>query len=205
MTKKVMEKNDLKIIEIKTTLSIDSKWDEKLFNFFSTLASELGPKWENYTKRNFDLEGHLSYSILLHQGEIVTGCGIYNGGRYPAGIYRIMNRVFVSPEFRTFHKNYPYLATKYLINGQLEKGEDSIKCYFTSREGENGHYFLKHWIQNNEEILVKDWIVSDRLYHVAPNGENQSCYQYIAFPRLMSENINLIKSISLDEWKSLKD
>ena len=57
---------------------------------------------ENYTKENLVIEDHTGYCVIydsITHEPIVMG-GVFNDGRWPAHIGRMLNRAYVFPNFR---------------------------------------------------------------------------------------------------------
>lgn len=191
----LIKKNVVSFGEINETLS------ERLETFFSTEMSQ-DKRHKNYLPELLDLKSHLSYDILMDEasGDIVTGCGVYNGGRYAQGIYRIMNRVFIHPNYRQQSKDYPFLATKHLLVDQMSRLEAQIDFAFVSREGKYANHFLELWIKAAQDAGLGKWVISDGFAHVAPKGRNKKCFQRIAYP---SNKTNPLTEISEDQWLQL--
>ena len=52
---------------------------------------------QNYRLEQLQLQKHLSFDILSHTNSVVTWSGLFNGGRYPDGAFRVVNRLYFSP------------------------------------------------------------------------------------------------------------
>ena len=154
----------------------------------------------NYNEKNLDLEGHFQYHALKDStGHLVASCGVYNGGRYPEGVFRIMNRVFVSYKYRDFP--YQFIATKKLLPLQIKLIGCFPKILFCSRENITGHYFLKKWIS----ILpnAEKWCVSDKLIQVVPHSYTKPCFQFIAYQILEQKFKWKVHFLNPESWNSL--
>lgn len=154
----------------------------------------------NYTRKMLDLFGHKSFDVLFDDDDNLIGwCGLYNGNRYPDGVYRIMNRLYINPNYRQKVFNLP--ITRQLYEDQIARNEKDIKFLFLSRNEEKGIYHLKRWIQTCNE---PGWVLSDGFVKVA-NCESKLCYQYIAYKKFAKDFSWNYKEISLEEWHQLKD
>ena len=187
---------------VKNERSEDKILSNKLKSYLEFLGQKIGSKYNNYFFKKLDLEGHLCYHVLLDKkGEIITGSGIYNGCRYPEFVYRFLNRVFVNPKYRV--KSKPLcLATKYILPKQMQDYSHKIKYGFVSREGINGHHFLKYWVQNHAPGGTAKWEVLEDMAHVVPKFYNRKCYQYIAVQKDQKSYWEP-KMITLSKWKEL--
>lgn len=58
---------------------------------------------ENYTKENLKIEDHQGYCVVFDKtnGEPTIMGGVFNDGRYPNYVARILNRLYVFPKYRT--------------------------------------------------------------------------------------------------------
>lgn len=146
---------------------------------------------DNYTPEGLDVLGHLVFSVLKRKDEIVACCGIYNGGRYPPGVFRVLNRSFISPQQRRTSGLYDCQLSKLILSSQLVLCRDDLKLIFVSREGMFASRFLDFWLRNCAPAGFH-WQKSSRLVHVAPRGENRGCYQYICYAQIQ---------MNLDEWQ----
>ncbi|MCJ8277221.1 MAG: hypothetical protein HRT44_03830 [Bdellovibrionales bacterium] len=151
----------------------------------------------NYQFHKLELKRHKAFDLLLNQeGEIAGWCGLFNGGRYPDGVFRIMNRLYLDPKYRK-----PFFApyTRQLYFQQKERCADSIKLLFLSRNELKGKYHVKRWAKYNSG--EEGWKVSDQLVKVA-KGEDQMSYQYIAYKEYKPVEWNL-RSVTEEEWLKL--
>ena len=157
--------------------------DEKYFNMVESECEKIvvsSDKYaENYSFKRLDLFGHKAFDILVNNDSKLVGwCGLYNGGRYPEGIFRIMNRLYIAPDYR---ENYFNPITRSLYFDQRKRHEPSIKMLFLSRNEKKGRLHVKKWVKDCKE---EGWSVSDNLVKVA-NCEKKACYQYIAYKKMV--------------------
>lgn len=154
---------------------------------------------KNYSFQNLDLDGHFAFDLLLDdQNQIMGWCGLYNGGRYPDGVFRAMNRLYLNPRLRA---NFFQAHTRPLYFDQARRNREKIRFLFISRNLIKGKYHLRRWVKYNSG--EPGWEVSDLMIKVAP-CEKKSCYQYIAFKNFA--NVNWPTSgITEQEWLALED
>lgn len=180
---------------------VDLKWRARLEVVLNKIAQQ-DAKGSNYTSVSFDLSGHLTYDILFDtdNDQIVAGCGIYRKPDYPRGVYRILNRTFVAPEYRSTKPPYPAYESRLLLPHQLQEFADEIAVAFVSRNGRGAYRFLQYWA---DELAPSDgWSVSSGFVHVAPDGWNQKCFQYIV-QKEFSKNTWNPRLISDQQWMEL--
>lgn len=177
----------------------DSRWISIIRNETDKIL-ESGHKFSNnYSWNRLQIERHLSFDLVVCKNEIVTWCGLFNGGRYPEGVYRIMNRLYINPKYRSRTCAYIPYARQIILPSQLSRFRSKIGSLFLSREGLGAKFFLKRWAKYN--AFERDWIIPGELIHVAP-ANNQSSYQYIAFKNYRKDHWRPM-GISLEEWHRL--
>lgn len=160
--------------------------------------SKSGDKYAaNYSFEHLELFKHKAFDVLVDSsGELVGWCGLFNGGRYPEGVFRIMNRLYLRPEYRSsFFKP----ITRELYRRQVGRHRAGIRMLFLSRNELKGKYHLKRWIKYGAG--EEGWKLSDGLVQVSPT-HRQPGFQYIAYKKWSPVDWPL-RMISEDEWTEL--
>ena len=179
------------------------EWAPKLQQLLLKISSGPDRLAKNYTLENMYLPGHLSFDLLVNENdEILSFCGVYNGGRYPEGIYRVLNRTWLSNDLRISHGAFPFLTSTYILPFQLKKCAADLKLIFLSRENRSGRLFLKKW--QAHQPASENWSVSDKMIQVVPGVEKKSCFQFIC-QRSFSPVTWNSKTIDEKDWLRLKD
>ncbi len=190
----------VQIVQNHLLVPSQSIWVERFLNLLEKIQQSSDKKKDNYSYKKLDLLGHLSFDLLTLDEQIIAFCGLYSGGRYPSGAYRILNRCYVAPEFRTNKwRSFSDLNSRFLLNLQLAEYQNEVCFPFVSREGLHGGKFLEHWSRNNAP--GKNWIVSNDMIHVVPKSHESSAYQFICY-QSSSDFINHFNKITVDEWIS---
>lgn len=200
-------KNDFQIINVSNNGILNENFIDKFYQFcFDNITEDTTKLFDNYTPKNLDLENHLTFDCLVDKDNTIIGfCGVYNGGRYAEGTYRIGNRMFKNQNYRV---NFPILSlTRFLIAEQIERIHNHVDIVFISMHEDNKqkifHKFLSH-ININKIVMqnFNNWTIEDNYFHVAPNGNNQNCYQQIVWSSKTNSKIK-IPMITLDEYNRL--
>jgi hypothetical protein len=184
--------------------SINEEWAEKLLKCIEDSSQNFGELLENYNEKNLDLKNHLCYDVLVEKEtmQIVSGCGIYNGGRYPEGVYRVLNRSFITPKFRKKGLFLP-LNSINLLPYQIEDSRRFLKLIFVSRQGLKGKNFLESWTKKFPlGNYSGKWIVSEDLVKVSPKSKFQSGFQYIA-KYSFSDVEWSPQTVGISDWKKI--
>ena len=187
-----------KIRQIVANNEYDEIWVKKIQDYCQNNPDYFGIRSTNYNPKNLDILGHHSFEILTDLDDnLVSFCGVYNGGRYPQGVFRLANRAFVTPEYRCQSANFPALTSKLLLPFQLSNLGDKLHFGFISREGLAGEYYLKKW--TTAYAPDPHWKVSEKPIHIVPHSTSPTAYQYIAY-RNFSNMEWPFKSLDVCDW-----
>jgi hypothetical protein len=184
--------------------AVDRHWEEKIVAACAQ-DDEIAEKLRgNYTCEGLDLENHLTFDALIDEsGRVVTFCGVYNGGRYPEGVFRLLNRTYVHPDYRVGNRRFPGITSKWIVPRQLELFRHRIRFGFISREGIGARHFMNRWVKSHAPD--PGWRVSQRLAHVSPRGRKKNAFQYIAY-KSYEPNVGWpLETVSESEWLALED
>lgn len=192
-----------RVVNVISDGQIVSEWYSKLETLLAKISSSSDRLAANYDLNRMDLSGHLSFDVLVNSNDsIVSFAGVYNGNRYPEGIYRVLNRTWVAEELRVKHGAFPMITSKLILPQQLERFRDRMKVIFVSRQRLSGRLFLEHWRQR--QSCSEDWKVSSTLVQIVPDVEKKSCYQFICSRHLQDAHWEP-KRISKNDWHSLPE
>jgi hypothetical protein len=191
-----------KLIKLVHNGMVDQGYLPKFKNYIETILASQDPLRENYSEARLDLPGHLSFDIMEDEGKIIAFAGIYNGGRYPKGVYRIFNRLYLDPAVRSRHSTWPNFGFHNTVARQVfPMYEHAFKTIFTSRQGVNGRAILLKWVELFAPKYETEWVVSDNFVKVAP-GNSKNSYQYIALNDMRSVDWTP-DEVTLEEWNKL--
>lgn len=192
-----------KVINVIDNGKIVSEWITPLEKLLLKISSSSDRLAQNYNLENMRLQEHLSFDVLVNEkNEIISFAGVYSGGRYPEGVYRVLNRTWVHEDYRVSHGAFLYLTSKYILPMQLERLKSKLKLVFVSRERLTGRRFLLKWAQHQPQPEL--WKVSEAFVQVVPNIEKKSCYQYIC-SQSFSEVVWNPQTLPLASWEKLEN
>lgn len=181
------------------------EWKDRFLAGIEEIQNLDDPKAANYLPENFGFEKHLRIDLLMGYDEnqdahLMGFCGVFNGGRFPEGVYRILNRAYVFPNFRS--PKFAALLSQYVLPKQIEEEKEKLKFIFVSREKPWGKNFLADWVTHFAPD--SEWKVSEKMYQVVPKGWRKGCFQYIAYREFEP---SLWKPEKIDEktWARLED
>lgn len=141
------------------------------------ITPECEPLWRNYQPDELDIEGHLIFSFMLHEKKLAAMCGIYNGGRYPERVYRVLNRKYIDPEFRRRSFTTPRNRWRSfaMADEQIRLVKKEISLAFVSNEKLRRKKSLPV-VASQLKSIETPWTLEDDLVKTSL-GDQQSAYQ----------------------------
>lgn len=144
---------------------------------------------ENYTEASLDLPHHMMFSALYdHEGHFVACSGIYRREKWPAGCFRLLNRTFYSPKFRS-PSGFSFFGADYILPHQLKRLNTPLGFSFVSREGTYAGLFMKKLAQRP---VFKDYSISAEYIQVVPDVFDQHSFQKILYRNHAGHKIELM-------------
>ena len=136
----------------------------------------------NYTEDLY-MEKHLIFTLGLDlkSHNLIGFSGVYNGGRYPEGVYRVFNRTFTNPHYRVYGK-VPVFHSQCIFPHHFYYLKAHAKALFLSREG-FAEKSIRAICRSLKTITNTDWIQPKGFYKVA-SGKKKANYQKTAYTLL---------------------
>ena len=189
---------ELRVVNAVKNGIISIEWRAPLLKLLERISQSSHRMAGNYRLENIDLAGHLSFDLLVNgKNEIVSFAGVYNGGRYPEGVFRILNRAWVEETLRVQHGAFPFLTSRLILPVQLENLKKELKVVFVSRDRPSAKFFLRKWRLQQPEPA--QWQISEKMVHVVPEVDRAGCYQYICYRKLQPVEWHPVE-ITESEW-----
>jgi len=191
----------MNIVNIINHGMIGNSWYYKvLMDHMQIIKTSNDPLMNNYTFENMKLGDHLSLDMLVDDnGEMICFSGLFRRVPWDKGVYRISNRTYVNPKYRT--NSYNFLNPSIIGPHQIEKHKEDIRFAFISRESFKGKYYFRKL--KRSVPFYNDWTISDKMMRVVPNGNDKSSYQYIIYKNYTDREIIPFEGITEDEWHEL--
>ena len=176
--------------------------DQKMYDLFlqqlENIQHSEDELKDNYLLDRMDLPNHKSLDMLLDGDNVVCFSGLYHRPSWPSGFYRISNRTYVVPKYRT--SSYNFINPSNIGPFQVERYKSDIRLAFISRENAKGRFYFKK-LQRVVDYYT-DWNISDRMVQLV-NSESKSSYQYIIHKSFGQSSLSEFKSISEQQWREL--
>jgi len=134
---------------------------------------------DNY--RDFNFKQCLAISIEEIDGHLVGVSSIMNRDIWPQNFYRILNRHFILPKFRTGYKRDGVaLRTLHIIKQQAHVAfKNNADCVFISIHSYRPRWsrYFANYLTKNTEYVWK----SEDLVLIAKDSKKKSNYQHIIY------------------------
>ena len=134
----------------------------------------------NYTQENLIIEQHTGYGVVYQTstGKPMVMGGVFNDGRYPANVAKMINRLYTFPEFRMKHTDMTdgFRVTCSLIDA-LEKVNSYDVYLITMQNRPRGSKrWWSTWLKHMDIASDHKWIVGTG-YLQTCNAQVQKCWQ----------------------------
>lgn len=138
----------------------------------------------NYTKENLVVEQHKGYGVVYQKstGKPMVMGGVFNDGRYPKNVAKMINRLYTFPDFRMKHTNMTdgFRVTCSLIDA-LEKIND-YKIYLITMQNRarGGKRWWDTWVKHMDIASNGKWILGQGYIQTCP-WMVQKCWQNFVY------------------------
>lgn len=162
----------------------------------------------NYTKENLVIEDHKGYCVVYNaetHEPIVMG-GLFNDGRWPANIGRMLNRAYVFPYMR--RRSIRQLIVGYemlhdhMIHPLMEIND--FNCYFITmqnRDKKDTKTWWELWKYTMNKASNNYWTEPTGYVQACPHMV-QKCWQNFIYKELVPGSFTL-SVLSQDAWDQL--
>lgn len=165
----------------------------------------------NYIKENLKIEEHSGYGIIfqLSTGEPMVMGGIFNDGRYPKNIAKMINRLYTFPKFRMTQSDMTdgFRVTCKLIDELI--AINNYDCYLITmqnRPHRPSKAWWTTWVRHMEIASDSSWILGNG-YIQTCSHDVQKCWQNFVYKDIVLDTFNnwQPKIINHDQWMTLPE
>ena len=166
---------------------------------------------DNYTEENLKVEDHWAYCVAYRKdtNEPMVMGGVFNDGRWPASVSRMLNRAYVFPKFRSRslselsvafkilhdHVIYPLMnATNHEVYFQTMQNRDKpTKGWWRVWKQAMAQAAPGMWVEQEGYIQTCPWMVQKCWQNFVYHERQEGAYQSWS-PRLINH----------DQWSELE-
>jgi len=189
---------DYKTIDIKK----DDNWREIFENYRNEILQADDALIRNYAKDRLKVDDHSGFFITINNSlDIVAFYGVYKRDWWPEGFFRIGNRTWVDPRYRSksarHHTGYPFRLGWLFTHGH----DPMIECCkenggliaFASKEntGRKKNVFV-YTAGIELPKLRPEWSLLDGYYNVVGVNDTKDCWQKITYRQLTNNDISFV-------------
>lgn len=159
---------------------------------------------KNYTSDNLQIEAHHGFVVVYHKitHEPMVMGGVFNDGRWPVNIARMLNRAYVFPNFRSRSQSELTEAFKFLhhhVIFPLIKANTFDSYFMTMQNRERpSKRWWEAWKKSMHDSSNGYWIEADGYVQSCPFNV-QKCWQNFVYHDVVPGTFNL-NTITENEW-----
>lgn len=165
---------------------------------------------QNYTKENLILEQHTGYGVVYQTstGKPMVMGGVFNDGRFPSNVAKMINRLYTFPEFRMKHTDMTdgFRVTCSLIDKLIEINDYDLYLITMQNRNRGGKRWWDTWVHHMDIASNSQWKLGTNYIQTCP-ANVQKCWQNYVYLEMKegtfeSWNPNIIGD---NEWCSLEE
>jgi hypothetical protein len=139
---------------------------------------------QNYTPENLIIEQHQGYGVVYQKSTnkpMVMG-GVFNDGRYPSNVAKMINRLYTFPDFRMKHTDMTdgFRVTCKLIDKLLTINDYQIYLITMQNRNKVGKRWWHTWVNHMEKASNITWQSRDGYIQTCP-WPVQKCWQNFVY------------------------
>lgn len=164
---------------------------------------------ENYTKDNLVLEDHTGYGVVYQTstGKPMVMAGVFNDGRYPKNVAKMINRLYTFPEFRMGFTDMTdgFRVTCSLIDKLIEINNYDLYLITMQNRPRSGKRWWDTWVRHMDIASKSKWKLGTG-YIQTCNANVQKCWQNYVYLEIKENSFNEWnpKTINDDIWSTLE-
>ena len=138
----------------------------------------------NYTKENLVIEEHSGYGVVYQKSSnkpMVMG-GVFNDGRYPANVAKMINRLYTFPEFRMKHTDMTdgFRVTCSLIDKLIAINNYEVYLITMQNRPRGGKRWWDTWVKHMDIASNSKWKLMPGYLQTCP-WHVQKCWQNFVY------------------------
>lgn len=134
----------------------------------------------NYTKENLIIEHHKGYGVVFQAstGKPMVMGGVFNDGRYPSNVAKMINRLYTFPEFRMTHTDMAdgFKVTCSLIDALEKVNTYDVYLITMQNRPRGGKRWWDTWVKHMNIASNSKWTLGTG-YIQTCNASVQQCWQ----------------------------
>ena len=150
---------------------------------------------QNYTKENLIIEQHTGYGVVFQTstGKPMVMGGVFNDGRYPKNVAKMINRLYTFPDFRMKFTDMTdgFRVTCSLIDKLIEINNYDLYLITMQNRHRGGKRWWDTWVRHMDIASNSKWTLGSG-YIKTCNANVQKCWQNYVY---LETKVN-----AFDDW-----
>lgn len=138
----------------------------------------------NYTKENLVVEQHTGYGVVYQTstGKPMVMGGVFNDGRYPNNVAKMINRLYTFPEFRMKHTDMTdgFRVTCSLIDKLVSLNSYEVYLITMQNRNRGGKRWWDTWRHHMDIASNNKWQFKEGYIQTCP-WNVQKCWQNFVY------------------------
>ena len=138
----------------------------------------------NYTKENLVVEQHTGYGVVYQTstGKPMVMGGVFNDGRYPKNVAKMINRLYTFPEFRMRHTDMTdgFRVTCSLIDKLVSLNSYEVYLITMQNRNRGGKRWWDTWRHHMDIASNGQWQFKEGYIQTCP-WDVQKCWQNFVY------------------------
>jgi len=143
----------------------------------------------NYTQENLVVEQHTGYGVVYQTstGKPMVMGGVFNDGRYPANVAKMINRLYTFPEFRMKHTDMTdgFRVTCSLIDELVTINSYEVYLITMQNRPRGGKRWWDTWVNHMNIASNGKWVLGQGYAQTCP-WPVQKCWQNFVYYETIS-------------------
>jgi hypothetical protein len=164
----------------------------------------------NYTNENLIVEDHNGYGVVYQTSTskpMVMG-GVFNDGRYPNNVAKMINRLYTFPEFRMKFSDMTdgFRVTCSLIDKLIEINNHDVYLITMQNRKRGGKRWWDTWVNHMDIASNSKWTLG-KGYIQTCKADVQKCWQNYVYLESKIDSFRTWnpKTINHSEWEKLEE
>ncbi len=164
----------------------------------------------NYTKENLIIEEHTGYGVVFQTstGKPMVMGGVFNDGRYPPNVAKMINRLYTFPEFRMKHTDMTdgFRVTCSLIDALEKINEYDVYLITMQNRNRGGKRWWDAWKYHMDIASNSKWISGKGYIQTCP-WIVKKCWQNFVYHETTVGAFDTWNPIIIldDEWQKMPE
>jgi hypothetical protein len=165
---------------------------------------------QNYIKENLVIEKHTGYGVVYQTstGKPMVMGGVFNDGRFPGNVAKMINRLYTFPEFRMGFSDMTdgFRVTCSLIDKLIEINNYDLYLITMQNRNRGGKRWWDTWVRHMDIASEGKWNLGSG-YIQTCSANVQKCWQNYVYMEMTKGSFNAWNPNTINDntWVTLEE